>query len=90
MDCEWTLLGPGCYTELLQLSKTTAGLHHHVPVFLKDHVVVVVIEKDRDGAELGGCAARLRNLVRLQEMDLFRARYQKFTEHVLRFSTIKT
>lgn len=51
--------------ELFWLSKTTAGLHHHVPVFLKDHIVVVVVEKDRDGAELRGGAARLRNLVGL-------------------------
>lgn len=39
-------------------------------MFLEDDVVVVVIEEDGDGAELGGGAARLRNLVRLQEVDL--------------------
>ena len=46
-------------------SKTAAGLHHHVSVPLENHVVVIVIEEHRDGAELGGSAARLRNLVGL-------------------------
>lgn len=51
-------------------SKTSAGLHHHVSVFLEDHVVVIVIEEDRNGAELGGSTACLGNLIWLQEMDL--------------------
>lgn len=51
-------------------SKASAGLHHHVSVFLEDHVVVVVIEEDRNGAELGGSTACLGNLIWLQEMDL--------------------
>lgn len=52
-------------------SQTPAGLHHHVAVFLEDDVVVVVVEEDGDRAELGGGAARLRDLVGLQEVDLY-------------------
>lgn len=51
-------------------SKASAGLHHHVSVLLENHVVVIVIEEHRNGAELGGSAACLRNLVGLQEVDL--------------------
>lgn len=56
--------------EPLWRSKTSTGLNHHVPVFFEDDVVVVVIEEDGDGAELGGGAARLRDLIRFQEVDL--------------------
>lgn len=51
-------------------SQTATGFYHHVPVFFQDDIVVVVIEEDRNWTELGGSAARLRNLVRLQEVDL--------------------
>ena len=51
-------------------SQASAGFDNHVAVLLEDDVVVVVVEKHRDGAELGGGAARLRDLLWLQEMNL--------------------
>lgn len=39
-------------------------------MFLEDDIVVVVIEEDRDGAELCGGATCLWNLIGLQEVDL--------------------
>lgn len=43
-------------------------------MFFEDDIVVVVVEEDGDGAELCGGATRLRNLVRLQEVDLQQGR----------------
>lgn len=51
-------------------SQTAAGLNHHVAMLFEDDVVVVVVEEDRDGAEFGGGAARFRDLVGLQEVNL--------------------
>lgn len=38
-------------------------------MLFEDDVVVVVVEEDGDGAELGGGATRLRNFIWLQEVD---------------------
>lgn len=51
-------------------SKTSTGLHYHVSVFLEDYIVVIVVEEDRNGTELGGSTACFGNLIWLQEMDL--------------------
>lgn len=63
----FVVLGPPCHGVP---SQTAAGLHHHVAVLLEDDVVVVVVEQDGDGAQLGGGAARLGNLVGLQQVHL--------------------
>jgi len=39
-------------------------------MLFQDDVVVVVVEQDGDGAELGGGAAGLGDLAGLQEVDL--------------------
>lgn len=46
------------------------GPDHHVSVLLQDDVGAVVKVEDRYGVELGGCAARLRHRVRVDEMNL--------------------
>lgn len=46
-------------------SLTAAGLHHHVSMLFEDDIVAVVIEQDRNGAELLGGAAGFGNLIGL-------------------------
>lgn len=56
------------------MSQAAAGLDHHVAVFLEDNVVVVVVEEDRDGAELGGGTTGFGHFVWLQQVDLRKVR----------------
>lgn len=62
-------------------SQAPAVLHHHVAVLLEDDVVVVVVKEDRNGAEFGGSAAGLGNLVRFQQVDLRHIDQQKEVIH---------
>lgn len=47
-----------------------AGPDHHVAVFLQDDIGAVIKVEDGDGGELGGGAARLRDRVRVDKMNL--------------------
>lgn len=47
-----------------------AGSDHHVAILLEDDVGAVVEVEHGDGVELGGGAARLRDRLWVDEMDL--------------------
>lgn len=47
-----------------------AGPDHHVPVLLQDDIGAVVKVQDGYSVELGGCTARLRYRVRVDEVNL--------------------
>lgn len=55
-------------------SVAAACPHHHVFVLLQDDVGVIVEVEDRDSVELGRGAARLRNVLRIHQMNLGRGR----------------
>lgn len=58
--------GSGSATVLV----AATGLHHHVPLFPEDNVVVAVIKENEDGTELRGGTASLGNSFGLHQVDL--------------------
>lgn len=71
-----SIVGPG---ELGSVAAT--GPHHHVLVLLQYDVGVVVKVEHGDGVELGGGAARLRDVLRVHQVHLKKNRINSPFNH---------
>lgn len=52
------------------LSVTATSSYYHVPVFLQDHIGIVIEIKNRDGIEFRGRAAGLGDVIGIHQMNL--------------------